>query len=470
MKIIADLHIHSKYSRACSLDLVLEKIDQTCQTKGVNVVGTGDFTHPEWFKEMKEKLVERENGLYVIKSEIRNPKFETNLKLKIQNKEEIPRLRSATLGMTNEGAGMAGQTRFICSAEISCIYSKGGKCRRLHIVVLAPNLGTVEKINLALGKIGNLKSDGRPILGLDAKELVRIVLEIDERCMIIPAHIWTPWFAMFGSKSGFDSIEECFEELSDKIFSIETGLSSDPPMNWRIKNLDKVSIVSNSDAHSLPNIGREANVFEINYTRAGIKPAPTGNEWDKISYDTICEIIKNKNPKNFLYTIEFYPEEGMYHIDGHRVCNFSCLPKESKKIKNICPVCKKPLVIGVLNRVEELAEKDRKENYVDNKRLPYKKLVGLDKIIAEALGIKSRTSKQVQKEYANLIENFGNEFNILLNVDVVDLQKKSLSEIAEGIRRMRAGELFVQPGFDGQYGVVKIFSEKERKKYQEKLF
>ncbi len=438
MKIIADLHIHSKYSRACSKDLVLEKINEMCRIKGVNVVGTGDFTHPEWFREMREKLIEVQPGLYQLKSVL----TKNSEKLEIRNQKL--------------------ENYFLCSSEISCIYSKGGKCRRLHIVVLAPRLETVEKINLALGKIGNLKSDGRPILGLDAKELARIVLEIDPRCMIIPAHIWTPWFAMFGSKSGFDSIEECFEELASPrhggagIFAIETGLSSDPVMNWRVKNLDNVSIVSNSDAHSLQNIGREANVFEI--------------DEKNLNYDKICQIIKDKNPQDFLETIEFYPEEGMYHIDGHRSCGFSCLPNESKRLKNICPVCKKPLVIGVLNRVQELAESDREENCVDKKRVPYKKLVGLDKIIAEALGVKSRSSKQVQKEYENLIKNFGNEFNILLNVDVVDLQKKSLSEIAEGIRRMRAGELFVQPGFDGQYGVVKIFSEKERKKYQEKLF
>lgn len=456
MRIIADLHIHSKYSRACSPNLVLENIDAVCRIKGVNVVGTGDFTHPLWFKEMKEKLVEKEKGLYVIKSEIRNPKFETNSKLKIQNKEEIPQLRSAKLGMTNEDVGMAGQTRFICSAEISCIYSKGGKCRRLHIIILAPSLETVEKINLALGKIGNLKSDGRPILGLDAKELARIVLEIDERCMIIPAHIWTPWFAMFGSKSGFDTTKECFEELTPKIFAVETGLSSDPVMNWRVKNLDNVSIVSNSDAHSLPNIGREANVFEI--------------EEDKLSYAKICEIIKNKNPKNFLETIEFYPEEGMYHVDGHRLCNFSCPPAESKKIKNICPVCKKPLVIGVMNRVEELAEKDRDENYVTKNRVPYRKLIELDKIIAEALQIKSRNSKQVQENYKNLIDNFKTEFEILLNANEIDLKKITEPIIAEGILRVRNGKVFIKPGFDGQYGEIKIFEQGERKNYQSQLF
>jgi uncharacterized protein (TIGR00375 family) len=364
--------------------------------------------------------------------------------------------------MTNEGAGMAGQTRFVCSAEISCIYSKGGKCRRLHIVVLAPNLATVEKINLALGKIGNLKSDGRPILGLDAKELARIVLEIDERCMIIPAHIWTPWFAMFGSKSGFDSIEECFEELTlprqggAGIFAIETGLSSDPQMNWRVKNLDNISIISNSDAHSLPNLAREANIFEI--------------DEKKLSYDEITRAIKEKNKNSFLETIEFYPEEGMYHLDGHRICSFSCQPAESKKLKNICPVCKKPLIIGVLNRVDDLAEINRGENFVDNSRPHFRKLIELDKIIAECLGIKSRNSKQVQAVYRKLIENLGTEFNILLDVEIEKIKKFADPIIAEGISRVRKGKLKIKPGFDGQYGEIKIFSEEERTDFQKKLF
>jgi len=422
MQIIADLHIHSRFSRACSRNLTLENIATTCTIKGVDMVGSGDFTHPEWFSEMKERLVEKEKGLYVLKSQIANRK----------------------------------STRFICSSEISCIYSKGGKVRRLHILILAPTLETVEKINLVLGKIGHLKSDGRPILGLDAEKLAEIVLNIDEKCIIIPAHIWTPWFAMFGSKSGFDLVEECFGKIADKIFAIETGLSSDPQMNWRVKNLDRMSIISNSDAHSLPNIGREANIFEV--------------EENNLCYDEIIRVIKTKNPREFISTIEFYPEEGMYHFDGHRVCNFSCEPKRSKQLKNICPVCKKPLVIGVLNRVEELAEIDRNENYIDNRRVPYKKIVELDKIIAEALGIKSRASKQVQAEYKNLISNFQNEFNILLNVNLDDLKRKSLPEISEGIARLRAGKLIVKPGFDGEYGQIKIFSEEERKKYQEKLF
>jgi len=435
MRIIADLHIHSRFSRACSRDLVLEKIDETCRIKGVNVVGTGDFTHPEWFQEMKENLVEKEEGLYVLKSQIQNPKSKINSKFQILNSE---------------------QTRFICSSEIACIYSKGGKCRRLHVVVLAPSLEAVEKINKELAKIGNLKSDGRPILGLDVEKLAEIVLEIDKRCAIIPAHIWTPWFAMFGSKSGFDSVEECWGKMADKIFAIETGLSSDPQMNWRVKNLDRMSIISNSDAHSLPNIGREANVLEIGE--------------DKVSYEEIIRIIKDKDPKEFLSTIEFYPEEGMYHFDGHRECGVSMTPGESRKNKNVCPKCRKELTIGVLNRVEDLADKKRKEGYVDKSRVPFVKLVELDKIIAEALGVKSRASKQVKLEYDKLIKKFGNEFDILLKEDLEKIKTESGAEISEGIKRMREGDIFIKPGFDGQYGEIKIFGQEKNIKKQMSLF
>ncbi len=419
MKVVVDLHIHSKYSRACSRDLDLENIDKYCYTKGVNVIATADFTHPEWFKELKTKLVEKEEGLYQLK-------------------------------------GSQTGTRFLCATEISSIYSKNGKVRRIHTVVLAPNLSVVEKLNKALGKIGNLKADGRPILGLDVEELAKICLDIDERCMIIPAHIWTPWFAMFGSKSGFDSIEEAFGSMSKYIYAIETGLSSDPQMNWRVKNLDRVSLVSNSDAHSLPNIAREANVFEI--------------EEKELSYDKICKVIKESNPKEFLYTVEFYPEEGMYHWDGHRNCKVSYKPSESLKRNNICPVCKKPLTIGVLNRIEELAEKDRDENYFDKNRIPFKKLIELDKIIAEVLGIKSRKAKRVQTEYKNLIDNLGNEFKILLETDYESLNKVTLPNIVEGIKRVREGQIEVIPGFDGQYGQIKIFKDDEKIEKQIKLF
>ncbi len=436
MKIIADLHIHSRFSRACSRDLTLENIAATCATKGINVIGTGDFTHPEWFREMREKLEEREPGLYVLNvgTALELSKTRTGQDLSLQHNKF---------------------TRFVLSTEISCIYSKGGKVRRLHIIILAPNLAAVEKINLSLEKRGaNLKSDGRPILGLSVEELAHLCFAVDERVVVIPAHIWTPWFAMFGSKSGFDSREECWGKLADKIFAVETGLSSDPQMNWRVKDLDIMSIVSNSDAHSLQNIGREANVFEI--------------KEEKLSYDEVIRVIKEKNQQEFLYTIEFYPEEGMYHFDGHRLCGVSLMPAQAKRIKNICPVCKKELTIGVLHRVEELAENDRDENYFTPQRVPFKKLVELDKILAESLGVKSRAAKQVQAEYENLIKNFGTEFNILLEVSYDNLAKLAGPRMTEAIRRVREGKLKIKPGFDGQYGEIRIFDEEE--KAQKKLF
>jgi len=420
----------------------------------VNVVGTGDFTHPEWFLEMRGKLVEKEKGLYILKNN-----QETRNNNQINSKFQTPNFE---------------QTRFVCSSEIACIYSKGGKVRRLHIVVLAPSLEAVEKINKELGKIGNLKADGRPILGLDVEKLAEIVLGVDERCMVIPAHIWTPWFAMFGSKSGFDSVEECWGQMSNNIFAIETGLSSDPQMNWRVKNLDRMSIISNSDAHSLPNIGREANVLEIPPLSF---PLAKGGTKGGLSYDEIIKIIRGKNIKDparngagFLQTIEFYPEEGMYHFDGHRACRISMMPGEAKQNKNICPRCKKILTIGVLNRVEELAEKNRDDKYVDNSRPSFVKLVELDKIIAESLGIKSRSAGRVKAEYDNLIKKFGNEFEILLKVKTEKIAESGWLEIAEGIQRVREGRVMIEPGFDGQYGKIKIFGKEKNVKKQMSLF
>jgi len=306
----------------------------------------------------------------------------------------------------------------------------------------------VEKINNKLATLGKLASDGRPILGLDAKELLKIVLEIDQRCMVIPAHAWTPWFAVFGSKSGFDSLEECFDELATHIYAIETGLSSDPAMNWRLSKLDNVILVSNSDAHSLEKIGREANVFEIN---------------DSVSnfYDEICRILKEKDKNKFLYTIEFYPEEGMYHFDGHRACKIKMSPEETKKKKNICPVCKRPMTIGVMNRVDELA--DRPPGAKPKNFIPYKSLVGLDNTISEALGVAGKKTKAAVREYENLISKGGSELRILLDLSYNELSQITLPEIVEGIRRNREGKVKIEPGYDGVYGTVRLFSENEKK-------
>lgn len=398
MKFIADFHLHSKYSRATSHDMDLENLDKWAKIKGIKVLGTGDFSHPEWLKQLQEKLEPAEPGLFKLKQ--------------------------------------GGETRFVLTNEISCIYSKNNRVRKIHVIIFAPSFAVVEKINVQLGWIGNIKSDGRPILGLDAKELAKIVLGASEDCMVIPAHAWTPWFSIFGSKSGFDSIEECFDEYSKYIYAIETGLSSDPLMNWRLSALDKITLISNGDSHSPQKIGREANVFDT-----------------EVSYAAITSAIKNKDPKKFLYTVEFFPEEGKYHFDGHRNCLVKLSPLETKKYKGICPSCGKPLTVGVLSRVEELA--DRPEGFVPPSAIPFKSLVPLVEIIADVknLGV---AAKDVDKEYRSLIEKLGSEFGVLLDASREDLVKATSPEIAEGIMRVREGKVQKEPGYDGVYGKIKV--------------
>ncbi len=407
MSFIADLHIHSKYSRATSPSGDLEHIAESAKIKGIQVVVTGDFTHPQWLEEIKTELIPAEQGLFKLK----------------KGKNEV---------------------RFILSTEISCIYSKAGKVRKIHIVVLAPSIKTVEKINKELSKIGNLKSDGRPILGLDAKNLLEIVLKADENCLFIPAHILTPWFALFGSKSGFDSVEECFEDLSPHIYALETGLSADPKMIWRIPDGRRLTLISNSDAHSPGKLGREANVFET-----------------ELSYNAITKAIKEKDNKKFLYTIEFFPEEGKYHFDGHRACDVSLTPEESKKYNNVCPACGKPLTLGVAHRIKDLADKE--EGFVPKNAIPYKSLIPLKEIIGETFSCGANT-KKVAVEYDKLIKNLKNEFNILLDASFEELKKVAQPQVAEGIVRVREGKVNIEPGYDGIFGKVGIFSKKERKK------
>jgi len=409
MKFVADFHIHSKYSRATAKDMDLESLNKWAKIKGIKVLGTGDFTHPEWFSNLKEKLDPAEPGLFKVKAE--------------KSEEAV---------------------RFMLTAEISCIYSKNNRVRRVHVIILAPDFETVGKINTKLGLIGNLKADGRPILGIDAKEIAKIVLDASPDCLVVPAHAFTPWFSVFGSKSGFNSLEECFEEYTKYIYAVETGLSSSPDMNWRLSALDKVALISNSDCHSPSKIGREANVFDT-----------------ELSFAAISEAIKSKDPKKFLYTVEFFPEEGKYHFDGHRACEISLSPAESKKYNNICPSCGKPLTIGVLNRVEELA--DRPDGFVPPNAIPYKKLVPLDEIIAQAVGQNTGT-KQVEENYKEIIKQFGSEFNILLEASEEELKAKAKPDIAEAILRVRAGKISVDPGYDGVYGKIKIFEEGEKKK------
>ena len=416
MKFIADFHTHSKYSRATSPKTDLEHLRDACLQKGVKVLGTGDFTHPEWFNDLKEKLIPAEQGLFKLK-----PEFQISKNQK-SDKDDM---------------------RFILSSEISCIYSKNDKVRKIHIVILSPSFEAVEKINIQLGRIGNLKADGRPILGLDAKELVKIVVNASPDCAIIPAHIWTPWFSLFGSKSGFDTIEECFEEYTKNITALETGLSSDPAMNWRLSALDKFTLISNGDSHSPGKIGREANVFDVD-----------------LNYDSIISAIKQKDSKKFLYTIEFFPEEGKYHYDGHRKCEISFSPKETKKHNGLCPVCTKPLTVGVLNRVDELS--DRPEGFKPENAIPYKSLIPLEEIIAEVVGTGTGT-KAVEEQHNNLMKNFDSEFSVLLDVSISDLEKGTLPEIAKAISLVREGKVKIQPGFDGVFGKIKIFSNIEKR-------
>jgi len=406
MKFIADFHIHSKYSRATSREMDLASLDQWARIKGIKLLGTGDFTHPLWFEHLKENLEPAETGFFKLKKK-------------------------------DNG------TRFILTAEISCIYSKKNRVRKIHLLIFAPSLAVAEKINVQLGWIGNLKSDGRPILGLDAKELVKIVLNISPDCLIVPAHLMTPWFSLFGSKSGFNSLQECFDEYSPYILAGETGLSADPAMLWRLPDGRRLTLISNSDSHSPQKIGREANVFDIEF-----------------NYQSLREAIKSKDPTQFLYTIEFFPEEGKYHFDGHRACQIRLSPQETKKYNGICPVCGKPLTIGVLSRIEELA--DQPEGFVPENHIPFKSLVPLDEIIADVLS-QGVSTKAVEQEYKNLIEKFGSEFNVLLDVSRKDLATATQPEIVEAIMRVREGKVIREPGYDGVYGKIKIFSTEEKK-------
>jgi uncharacterized protein (TIGR00375 family) len=421
MEFVADLHLHSKYSRAVSQKMNLEELDKFAQIKGISVLGTADFTHPKWFEELSKKLEPAEPGFFKLKKEY---------KLK-ETKAE---------------------TRFVLSVEISSIYSWKDKVRRIHNVVILPTLEAAKKLNNKLSFIGNLASDGRPILGLSSKDLLKVVFDVSEEALFIPAHIWTPWFSLFGSMSGFNSLKECFEEYSNLILAVETGLSSDPQMNWRISELDNYAIVSNSDSHSLEKIGREATVFNGEFSLKGIIKA-----------------LKNSNANNFnknndnkiAFTIEFFPEEGKYHYDGHRLCGVSFSPQESLKHKNICPKCGKPLTIGVMNRVEELS--DRPFDFFDSRRPSYKKLVPLDEIIADALGVGNKT-KSVLEVYKNLILNFKNELNILLNAPISEIKLASNELVALGIERVREGKIHIFPGYDGEYGKIFIFTDEERLK------
>ena len=402
-----DLHIHSKYSRATSKNLNLEELAIWAKKKGLSLIGTGDFTHPAWFAEIKEKLVPSDDGTFRLKPEI---------------EREI-------------GANV----KFILTVEISTIYKKWDKTRKVHHVVFSPDLQSAENFRNKLDAIGNIKSDGRPILGLDSRDLLETVLESGENSYIIPAHIWTPWFSVLGSKSGFDSIEDCYGDLSGHIFAVETGLSSDPEMNWHVSKLDKFRLVSNSDAHSASKLAREATVFDI-----------------EPNYYSIMNALKTG--EGYTGTVEFFPEEGKYHEDGHRKCNICMTPEETKKHNGICPVCGKPMTIGVLYRVNELS--DRKEIITPPATAGQVfSLVPLQEMIAEIRGV-GASSKSVVYEYERLINTFGSEIAILQDIPVDEISKSS-TLLGEAVSRLRQGKVIKHAGFDGEYGVIRLFEENE---------
>jgi len=406
---ICDFHIHSKYSRATSKDMDIPNLAKWAKIKGISLMGSGDFTHPQWLSELKGFLEPKGNGIF-------------------------------------RYAGID----FMLTAEVSNIYFKTGRTRKVHNIIFAPDFKTVEEVNAFLRRHGNLEADGRPIVGIPCDKMVKELLKINPDCMVAPAHVWTPHFSVFGSNSGFDRIEECFEEQTKHIYSLETGLSSDPAMNWRWSKLDRFTLISNSDAHSPAKIGREANIFDRPFT-----------------YKELNDILKNKDRARFLYTVEFFPQEGKYHWDGHRACEQRIHPRESKSLNNRCPACGKKLTIGVMNRVESLSDRD--EGYKLESSPYYKNLIPLVEIISSALemGVVSLT---VQREYNKLIAAFGSELNLLLNVTRDDILSQSPPKIGKGIIRVREGKVEVIPGYDGVYGEIKVYSEEDEESKRQMTF
>jgi len=401
MRYIADLHIHSRFARATSHDLNVQNLEKWAKVKGVNLLGTGDFTHPLWIKELKQELHE-ENGI-------------------LKSKNGFP---------------------FVLQGEISLMYSQGGKGRRIHLVILAPSFEVVDEITKYLLKHGRIDYDGRPIFNISCVDFTENLKKISDEIEIIPAHIWTPWFGVFGSATGFDSMEEAFQDQVKHIHSFETGMSSSPDMNWRLSRLDKFSILSFSDLHSYwPwRIGRESTIFDFN----------------ELNYKNLINAIRTK--EGLKGTIEVDPNYGKYHYDGHRFCHFSCSPEESKKRNNLCPICSKPLTIGVLNRVEKLA--DRPQGYKPENALPFYSLLPLHELISLIVG-NAMSSKKVWVEYDSLINKFGNEFEILMNTPEEDLRKACDEKLASLILKNRIGKVKVEPGFDGEYGQAVLEEQKK---------
>jgi uncharacterized protein (TIGR00375 family) len=408
MKVIADFHIHSKYARACSRDLMPHNLAAWADKKGITVLGTGDFTHPGWLKELKEALEETEPGLYRL----------ANSKTK---------------------------ARFMLTTELASIYKQGDKVRRVHNLVFAPNFAAVDRfIHMLEERKVNLRSDGRPIMKISCEELMKIAKDADAMMEVVPAHAWTPHFGVFGSLSGFDLLEEAFGEMTKYVFAIETGLSSDPKMNWQVPALDNITLISNSDAHSLRKLGREANVLEV--------------KENQLNYEGIIDILKNKNQQQLVETLEFFPEEGKYFMDGHADCNFSCYPKDTQKLGGLCPTCGKKLLRGVLHRVDVLGT--RELGIKPKGAIHYRSIIPLEEIIAETLGV-GVASRKVLNQYEQMVAKFS-EFEILLNIDEDQIARVSSREIAESVMRVRRGHVHISPGYDGVFGKIQIYSPEER--------
>ncbi len=415
----SDLHLHSSYAYACAKNITPEKLSYWARKKGIKLIGTADFTHPAWRKELKEKLVPAEPGLYRLRPELENIV-----------EEELDTL-------------IGEPTRFMLQVEISTIYKKGEKTRKIHHLCYMPDWDALDKFCARLGAIGNLNSDGRPILKLDSRDLLEITLESGDGAYLIPAHIWTPWFAVLGSKGGFDSIEDAYGDLASEIFALETGLSSDPEMNWRLSQLDRYRLVSNSDAHSPQKLGREATQFNCDMDYFAIKRAlETGNGYHG--------------------TVEFFPEEGKYHMDGHRACKSRLHPDETISHDGKCPVCGKGVTVGVMHRVNALADRSEEEalTYKPDTAGEVTSLIPLNEVISETIG-KGVQSKAVQTIYEELLAKHGSEFEILQNTDITEIEDTHGDIMAEALKRLRQGNVIRHAGYDGEYGIIKLFAENE---------
>lgn len=426
MEFIADLHIHSPFSRATSKRMDLESLYIWAQLKGISVISTGDFTHPRWYAQLQEKLEPAEPGLFRLKDEYARGAD-----------GQVPQSCRAPV-------------RFALSVEISTIYKKNGRTRKVHSLIFAPDLLAAGRLNAALQEIGNISSDGRPILGLDCKRLLELALEADSDNVLIPAHIWTPHFSVLGSASGFDSIEECFEELTPHIFALETGLSSDPAMNWRVSMLDRFVLVSNSDAHSPAKLGREANIFTCHK-----------------DYFSMMRALREKDPSAFKGTIEFFPEEGKYHLDGHRACSQCLTPGQTKAAEGRCPQCGAKVTVGVMHRVDDLA--DRAPGSRPQDSFDFESLIPLEEILSE-IYTTGPQSKKVQGAYMRLLRELGSELAILRRCSAADLKSAGPPLLAEAVTRLRAGKVAMQPGYDGVYGIITVFDPQERTAGQLSLF